>query len=759
MKVIPYQVQFNSPIIEEGDKRSTRYGEPDISTLIESKPDKKGVYVFHTHERSGSCEPGKYYQIVFRIADPAPFRMNELSLSLDRRIYCNSEEPVSNDLYYDRKADLWYQRAKYVKKENGNWELNSENKKSSLNVESITASGVFKISVMRNGEYLSSPEYEIPWIYVLPSSVSLDDYATMLSDLLKLNERLIKKEGSSVGVGKMSAVEIQSAEFKQDIENTEKLRTAIINAMKLPSELLGKNYTKTTINKTKHFGSKTVRDYIKYGMTGRVSGVEYFENHDTYENRVIKYVLLSIKRRLDNEALSSIHVKTEKEIEEETEERLKVHLSLLRNAVRIVYISQEEEIRETIKGDICRKNECEKRRKELLNSQKKAVKLLDDDWFKNIENLPNLNYIRATPKFVSNRYYSEIYRLITGSFIDKPFISSSFDINAFGVASTHQVYEYWVLYKLISHLMALGFEMTSGKKLREHFVKFKKNQTLSQMIIPMQRKDEKNKQILKIELGYNVTFTGNNIKTGETLNRTPDYYIKVFDKDEVNWYFLDAKYKSFCDKEGDRQKVYYADEVYNVAVKKYIDDLGMIFDTNPKYSSKHYNIRGSYIIMADIDDTRPLEMNDRLFCKSNEMKDREQERLQEKHDFISYIINKNAPAHQYGAIKLTPGNDDELTSLFMLIFEYLETQGKKDHENFNWCWKCDSTQVDNIESATEGGHKKFYTTCPKCGDFRVITNCQNSYGKHMIIKHAEGNFHYRLNQSWAFVCPRCGSGL
>ena len=74
-------------------------------------------------------------------------------------------------------------------------------KESKYTVDCITASGVFKINVLYNGTVLHGEGMDLPWIYILPSSVSYKNYLRMITDLIDLNEKLVMKEHSSVGVG------------------------------------------------------------------------------------------------------------------------------------------------------------------------------------------------------------------------------------------------------------------------------------------------------------------------------------------------------------------------------------------------------------------------------------------------------------------------------------------------------------------------------------------------------------------------------
>ena len=752
MKITPYQLIFRVPKPAKSEVQ-TSYGIPDIDTKIPVEI-LDGNYVIHTHDRRGSCSPGDFYQVVFEITDPYPFEKNELRLTIDSSAFRSSMFPVSNDLYYNKDYDLWYQRSRYTyNPATGKWRLEAENKKSKQTVDSITASGVFKINVLHNGNLLNGSDYDIPWIYVLPSSVSQKNYLHMISDLLELNDRLVRKDQSTVGIGNVSYVVEETSRLTDEIINTEKLIKAIKGVMHLPSELQGKRYVRTDINKVRHFDARVMQDYFRYGMSGTVSDIDYYENHDTYENRVIKYVLRRLSSRL--EAEEPMEKLSDEEIKKEITRRLKERTGIMRS----IGISPTDSVREEIEREVHQKEGYALAANELLKTRKELIYLLKDEWFTGIRDLPALNEIRLTPKFERNNYYSTIYEIFTERYLDKPYINASFDVNTFGVRPTQQIYEYWVFYKLLSSLIKIGFVLEDKDKITDHFSHFTRSQQLKPVILNLIRKDDKRE--VHLEFGYNITFRAEKVLNQEgPLVRTPDYYIRIFSNNRSHWYFLDAKYKDFRGK-ADSQGIWYVDELFDVAVSKYIKDLGLIFEFNTEYKSTSKDIRGSYIIMANIDEgKKELNENDRLFTVNEAIR----EKLDQECDVIDLPLYYKVgidkkPRHKYGAIKLVPDDDQELTTLYQLIFEYLETNNNKEHPNFNWCWRCSSNVVEKESLNTLGTNPKYYTTCPDCGDFRVITNCSKSNGKHLIVKHETGNYHKSGSTDWDFFCPECGENL
>ena len=242
MRIVPYRVRFEVDV--DSDTGNYRYSKPTDDVLPVKMSDDGTSYEVTTHDRGEHEKPGPYYQIAFRIEDPSPYRMEELHLSIDNSIYRNSDLPIENDLYCapetkgDPKKNLWYQRSRYEQNAEGKWIIVSENRRSALRVECITTSGVFRVMAYRNGNLLRGTES--PWVYVLPSAISKDDYIAMLNDLVTIHERLVRNDKSSVGIGKMSEIESATERIKKDVEATKELEEAILGIMSIPSELQGK---------------------------------------------------------------------------------------------------------------------------------------------------------------------------------------------------------------------------------------------------------------------------------------------------------------------------------------------------------------------------------------------------------------------------------------------------------------------------------------------------------------------------------------
>ena len=347
---------------------------------------------------------------------------------------------------------------------------------------------------------------------------------------------------------------------------------------------------------------------------------------------------------------------------------------------------------------------------------------------------------------------------------------------------THEVYEYWVFYKLLYELSSLGFNFDQGgqiSNLIEHFKDFiehrQGSKKYSNYVVRATHRNPKNP--IRVDIGYENEF---GIAPGSKGTRKPDCYICVHHKDEredkecLHWYFIDAKYNKYDREKLDRKKSNgktYFQEIYETAVSKYIVDMEDILKTSPKYKASKHEIRGSYIAMASASDgDRPLSENGRLFGAKTSILDKFQPSKNEVKKGQIDSTGRGLPGHRYGAIMLTPAHDSELKTLLCMIFEYLESNKSDDADsnpNLKMCWKCGGlVKRDEIKIGPEEAENyniKYYCTCSneECRAFRVDNHCQ-SCGS-LIVKHTTDNYHSWddnvKHSEWAFLCPQCGEGV
>lgn len=302
MDIVPYRVRFNLPKDLKDPYSTPNYSDIIDNNKVELVTDEGEPYFkAATHDRgNGDVQSGPYYQVIFRVENYTQEELNGFSLHLDTKLFRDIDINKDNDLYHDEgdHQKLWYQRTRYKwNKKAERWEV--DNRQS---VDAITASGVFGVVAMRNGRILN--DVKIPMVYVLPSTVSRQDYLTMLNDLIRIHESLVFRLNSQVGVDKnityepKTYEELETQNINKDIELLHELLPAVRKVMRTPLNVLAKRYVAMPIHKVKRYDGRVLQEYAKTGGAGKVHGVEYYENHDIYENRAIKYVLVSLYHRI-----------------------------------------------------------------------------------------------------------------------------------------------------------------------------------------------------------------------------------------------------------------------------------------------------------------------------------------------------------------------------------------------------------------------------------------------------------------------------
>lgn len=283
--------------IFEGEKGRESFGKPKVGITplrVSEKEhgqfvaEQNGYWEIKTHDRGE--DTGKpsfaYFQIAFRL-EGTEKEKGEHKVSINSPLGNQSKEDSENNLWYDSENDLWYQRTMFDKK-------GKPKKDSKYGVDSITTAGVFEVNVIEK----STEKHVITkQIQVMPSSIAKAEYQMMLDQLIEIHERFIT-ESSSVGVGKMAA---QGSIFKSNGEWNyalwEEMKPLLLAISIMPSDLLKKEYTRISKEKLRRFDSHVLRSYIQREGAGRLDGVTYAANYDSYENRIIKTFLLKLSQR------------------------------------------------------------------------------------------------------------------------------------------------------------------------------------------------------------------------------------------------------------------------------------------------------------------------------------------------------------------------------------------------------------------------------------------------------------------------------
>lgn len=580
----------------------------------------------------------------------------------------------------------------------------------------VTCAGIFRVTEvsLQNGEIID----RTPWIYCLPSSMSIIEYQIMLYDLIGMHDKLVKNHDSKMSAGSYD-IHKWFGKIQESIKQIERRDTC--------ATILKKKYVKSRMENIRHFDNRVIQSYVQNGMSGIAYGIVYEDSNDVYENRIIKSALLSIASKL-----KSLYDQPKAEKEREQEDLYTGQFRSKESRILEQQRNRQIEWKKAEKSKIDKQRD--KDNKDALNISMKIEKLLNDKWFSTITEIEgNVFPIPSTPLFSRNQAYSSIARLLDDFSSIHAAISCDIDINGFGVKKTCDIYELWILYTLLFKLDSLGFVLESDgvtSILDDFKTHIRGNKKTKGYKVVAEKKLEKGISI-QIEFGYNCQIQG----------YTPDYYIKVIRSGKAHWYIMDAKYK--CYNYNGKPFIgsfSLAKEMEEISYKKYT--LGM-------NGLRNGQINGSYLLVASID-KRPAAIDD----------------ISKRHFLFggkkSFDGDNVYPDHKYGAIQITPYSIFELDILLKLIFEYKESEDRKQGETplLAYCWQCGKKMKTIPWDDPEMGHENrnvIYRKCD-CEEFRVESYCKNCLS--LLIKHAYGNYHYCHEKNrWNIVCPHCGDHL
>ncbi|NUU97730.1 nuclease domain-containing protein [Marinitoga sp. 1138] len=213
------------------------------------------------------------------------------------------------------------------------------------------ASGVFYVGVFENGERI----YVSPPIYVLPSSLSYNDYLEMINDLIQINEHLIEDNKSKVflaGKGIQNLVEIGKTldDMKKVLEKINVNPAASLKA--IPAKI--------KYDPKKAISPKILVEKKMYPFKNKFKGQMKVESVDIYENKIIKYLLNLLKKKIE------LYIQSLNNYKEQKKREIEI-------------------IREQNKQEIDFDSELEKLEKILIDNKKNILNIIKNN--KNLENI------------------------------------------------------------------------------------------------------------------------------------------------------------------------------------------------------------------------------------------------------------------------------------------------------------------------------------------------------------------------------------
>lgn len=340
---------------------------------------------------------------------------------------------------------------------------------------------------------------------------------------------------------------------------------------------------------------------------------------------------------------------------------------------------------------------------------------------------------RMTQIFTNDAAYHGAYVKLRA--LDKVF-DFSFDAeeNFLPAEKLYQIYEWWVLAKLLEFLIVkLNWRAADGANPAEIFRGlFDAREIFEKPPIHLIHEKTKLCPRLDLEIFYD-TEINKALKTSRCILR-PDFLFKVTANGETRIFILDAKYRNY---ERQPANQWAAKDLFEVCAEKYIrrikdytgKDVSMAFIVHPDNTpADKKNFLGKYVTFNATGDPR---------CRN-------------------FFRELDGGSQQVGAFYLLPNvpnaaapnqSEQNLELFFQIMFEYFMNQWES-------CWQCGGGDVEIETLLTNGGYEKYYLRCRKCGAFWIKSHCHRC--GQPLIKHFT-NYHVaQENHEWFVTCPNCG---
>lgn len=459
-----------------------------------------------------------------------------------------------------------------------------------------------------------------------------------------------------------------------------------------------------------------IRGYVRPVMNG-IDPVSYINpNNENYNN--YEFQFSRITEIIVNEIPVSVPV-SRPDLQEFLNTKIPVKIEELKVADGI----EESEMQLSQLYTLTR---LEKKKKHLdyqLQGYKRLEKIINDclnvSIFTNINSNHRLKS-NLTPLFLHDPNYHSAWTAIKA--IDYE-ISASLFARGYNhlvkTAKVEQIYEVWVLYKILEIITKeLGWEIKSKSLVDQLDYYLLKGKLLKGFSTVLTNGE------WDIEFYYEPKI---NLKNGNYI--TPDFVFRYIYKNiPTGLVILDAKYRDYSIQGINKWK----SDIQDVAIEKY----GQMQPVEEMWRL-------------------PILHSGIVHCDANFSSD-SISKINPYHVFYNKeIFNKELStetAHKYGSIYLLPSQTHIFKNWFRMIMEY-------PIKSYQTCWCCgEEVNISKRQLMTSGGHPKYHFTCKNCNEFWVKVHCRENR-KHLIIKHTL-NYHLQVSHShkWYVVCPCCGNG-
>lgn len=252
--------------------------------MVLGEDDKEFWYTYTHFRGQGKFKKMGYYQLGFEIID---LEEDEKNQEYDLFISANHGSS-SYKLKYYKEKNIYFDLAQgKVKK--GKIEYSKSAEKMSVG---ITTAGIFDVNIFDSNNI---NVYTSPPIYVLPSSISYQDYKAMIDDLLKIKDDLIIDEKAKAGFEGNWSYRMSSV-----AECLDRIRGPLKRIDRSPAISLTTEFNKKSFKSNKNTKARTLIERELMPFKGKYNVQTYKEETDIYENRMIKYALNRLKNKIEN---------------------------------------------------------------------------------------------------------------------------------------------------------------------------------------------------------------------------------------------------------------------------------------------------------------------------------------------------------------------------------------------------------------------------------------------------------------------------
>ena len=336
---------------------------------------------------------------------------------------------------------------------------------------------------------------------------------------------------------------------------------------------------------------------------------------------------------------------------------------------------------------------------------------------------------RMTQIFTNDANYRRAYLKLKE--LDEIFdFSFDADEKSFPAAKMFQIYEWWILAKIIEFLVVkLQFKVENSPDNPVEILSrlFSRIESTQNATIRLTHENSK----MEMEIFYNTEIK-DSLKVGNCILR-PDYLFKVTDDKTTKFFILDAKYRNY---EQQGYNYWKEKDLRGVCLEKYIQKI-------KRYTGKEISM--SFIVHSDWTTPKDKFWGEYVVYNANIRFEKEK-----------LFAKLNGELQQVGSFYFFPNvekSEINLSLFFKMMFEYFM-------EKWQICWECGSNNVESTPGKTKANKPKCYYNCKNCGAFWVKTHCGNCSNK-LIIKHAI-NYHEEQKKvcgkksKWYVCCPKCG---